>query len=53
LGTSVAVAVRTMIGVGVRVGGLFEAAAADAVPLTSITIIKTRLKNEAPMIDSL
>jgi hypothetical protein len=52
-GTGVAVAVGTMTGVGVRVGGLFEAASADDVPLTSITIIKPMLKSEAPMSDNL
>jgi hypothetical protein len=53
LETGVAVAVGTMIGVGVRVGGFFGAASAADVPLTSITIIKPMLKSEAPMSDNL
>jgi len=47
------VVVGTVVGAGVRVGGFFEAAATDDVPLASISMIRLILKSETPTSDNL
>jgi hypothetical protein len=47
------VAVGTDVGIGVRVGGFFEAAFTDDVPQTSINTINPMLKSEVTMSDNL